>query len=310
MDTSCQSCPGRYRTGHLWFQLVFVALIFDFQFWSLSGIIIFSDPNHIHIIESASYFVRKPGIWRLLQGSGTRCRWISRGTGAHGRSDVNMNRWLSGTVWNNNFENIWKTCWRNMLSIYCCPGNRCELHVTGTLVQATGAWPQKPLWASEWTPWRSLRLSWSHHLLNLLTLLTILPSSFFSPCGQSEAKTINKNKSNATNQKPTCCASQFRSRPTLFDLWYGSCVDFCFASWQLSCRLVDPGIPPRMECFPAVSWYTLEGLTALAKTQKSWNHCARTSSFGNPYQHREQWMPLCTSCSQTVQGNSCTNTRP
>ena len=119
------------RTGHLWFQLVFVALIFDFQFWSLSGIIIFSDPNHIiHIIESASYFVRKPGIWRLLQGSGTRCRWISRGTGAHGRSDVSVNRWLSGTVWNNNLENFWMTCQRNMLSMYCCPGKRCELHVT------------------------------------------------------------------------------------------------------------------------------------------------------------------------------------
>lgn len=189
--------------------IVFVALIFDFQFWSLSGIIIFSDPNHIiHIIESASYFVRKPGIWRLLQGSGTRCRWISRGTGAHGRSDVNMNRWLSGTVWNNNFEIYWMTCRRNMLSIYCCPGNRRELHVTGTLVQATGARPQKPLWASEWTPWRSLRLSWSHHRLNLLTLLTILPSSIFSPCGQSVAKTIPQTQTTLQikSQRAVCFA--------------------------------------------------------------------------------------------------------
>ena len=35
---------------------VFDTLTFDFQFWSLSGIMIFPDPYHIiHIIESASY---------------------------------------------------------------------------------------------------------------------------------------------------------------------------------------------------------------------------------------------------------------
>ena len=131
---------------------------------------IFSDLYHIiRFIESASYFVRKPDIWCLLQGgSGTRCRWISRGTAAHFRSDVtNVNRWLSrdegsrgeyvgtytaGTILEDMLED------NSILAL----GNdmNCMLHDQHSkaaepwfkLHTSAGARPQKPLWASGWTP--------------------------------------------------------------------------------------------------------------------------------------------------------------
>ena len=121
-----------------------------------------------------------------------------------------------GTIWNlyivwNHFEISWKTCRRNMLSMYYCPGNRCELHVTGTLVKAihfcrcltsetTLGFRVDTLTILE----AFLKPPWS----TKLTMLTILPSSFFSPCGQSVAKTIPQTQTTLQikSQRAVCFA--------------------------------------------------------------------------------------------------------
>ena len=94
-------------------------------------------------------------------------------------------------------------------------------------------------------------------------MLTILPSGFFSLCGQSE-QLLN----NATNQKPTCCASLLRSRKTLFDLWYRSCAVFLPAG-NFHAGWWTQAFHQGWNASPAVSWYTLEGLTALANPERS-----------------------------------------
>ena len=143
---------------------------------------------------------------------------------------------LYGTILKFLGRHVGGTCWACIIAlgidVNCMlQGHWFKLHTSA------GARPQKPLWASEWTPWRSLRLSWSHHLLNLLTLLTILPSGFFSPCGQKWSKKHAK----------TQTTLQIKSQRA--NTWYRSRAAF-FASWQLSCRLVDPGIPPKDGMLP------------------------------------------------------------
>ena len=79
---------------------------------------------------------------------------------------------------------------------------------------------------------------------------------------------VKQQLNNATNQKPTCCASLLRSRKTLFDLWYRSCAVFLPAG-NFHAGWWTEAFHQGWNASPAVSWYTLEGLTALANPERS-----------------------------------------
>ena len=125
-----------------------------------------------------------------------------------------------------------------------------------------------------------------------------------------------KNPNNATNQKPTCCASLFRSRKTRFDLWYGSCAVF-FSSWQLSCRLVDPGIPCKDGMLPRCQQIHPWRPDSIGKTSKILKPLRKNKFIWKPFKNSDgetayitknnEWLHVYQQLASKCAGNSGLN---
>ena len=148
---------------------------------------------------------------------------------------------------------------------------------------------------------------------SLLTMLTILPSGFFSlKWSKKHAKTQTMLQIKSQRAALRCFALEKHV------LTFGTGhVPFFFPAGNFHAGWWTQAFHARMECFPAVSRYTLGGLTALEKPQKILKPLRKNKFIWKPFKNSDgetayitknnEWLHVYQQLASKCAGNSGLN---